>query len=51
MYLAHITALSTFGERRAALRSQIPIVVLMVGYTMLSPVSYTHLTLPTIYSV
>lgn len=36
VYLAHATALSTFGERRAALRSQISIVVLMVGYTMLS---------------
>jgi hypothetical protein len=36
VYVAHVTALSTFGERRAALRSQISIVVLMVGYTMLS---------------
>jgi hypothetical protein len=36
VYVAHVTALSTFGERRAALHSQISIVVLMVGYTMLS---------------
>jgi hypothetical protein len=36
VYLAHATALLTFSERRAALRSQISIVVLMVGYTMLS---------------
>jgi hypothetical protein len=36
VYLAHVTALSTFGDRQAALRSQISIVVLMVGYTMLS---------------
>ena len=36
VYLAHITALSTFGGRRVALLSQIPIVVLMVGYAMLS---------------
>jgi hypothetical protein len=28
--------LSTFGKRREALRTQIPIVVLMVCYTMLS---------------
>ena len=36
VYLAHATALSTFRERRRALLSQIPIVVLMVCYTMLS---------------
>lgn len=36
VYLAHATALSTFGGRRVALLSQIPIVVLMVCYTMLS---------------
>jgi hypothetical protein len=36
VYLAHVVALSTFGETRAALRSQIPIIALMVGYTMLS---------------
>jgi hypothetical protein len=36
VYLAHLIALSTFGERRIALRSQLSIVVLMVGYTMLS---------------
>jgi hypothetical protein len=36
IYIAHITSLSTFGKRREALRTQIPIVVLMVCYTMLS---------------
>jgi hypothetical protein len=36
VYVAHLTALSTFGERRMALRSQLAIIVLMVGYTMLS---------------
>lgn len=36
VYVAHLTALSTFGERRMALRSQLSIIVLMVGYTMLS---------------
>jgi hypothetical protein len=34
--IAHITSLSTFGTRREALRTQIPMVVLMVCYTMLS---------------
>src|SRR5207253_950546 len=33
--IAHITSLSTFGTRREALRTQIPMVVLMVCYTML----------------
>ncbi len=36
VYLAHVTAFRAFGERRAALRSQVPMTVLMVGYTMLS---------------
>jgi hypothetical protein len=36
IYVAHIKSLSTFGKRREALRTQIPIVVLMVCYTMLS---------------
>jgi hypothetical protein len=36
VYVAHLTALSTFGERRMALRSQLSIIVLMVSYTMLS---------------
>jgi hypothetical protein len=36
VYLAHVKALTAFGAPRVALRSQIPIVVFMVGYTMLS---------------
>ena len=36
VYLAHAAALRTFGERRAAVRSQYPMMALMVGYTMLS---------------
>jgi hypothetical protein len=36
VYLAHLVALRVFGARRAALTSQIPMVLLMVGYTMLS---------------
>lgn len=36
VYLAHIRALATFGDARAALRTQVPIIALMVGYTMLS---------------
>jgi hypothetical protein len=36
IYLAHVTALRLFADRRAALRSQIPMVALMVIYTMLS---------------
>lgn len=36
VYLAHVVAASTFQERRTALRSQIPMLALMVGYTMLS---------------
>lgn len=36
VYLAHREALLLFGSRSAALRSQIPMLALMVGYTMLS---------------
>jgi hypothetical protein len=34
--LAHVTALRFYGSGRLALLSQIPTLVLMVGYTMLS---------------
>jgi len=34
--LAHLDALAIFGNRRLAMRSQLSILVLMVGYTMLS---------------
>ena len=36
VWLAHVMALRTFGDNRAALRSQIPMLLLMVAYTMLS---------------
>ncbi|MFQ5548985.1 MAG: hypothetical protein ACE5FV_11890 [Woeseia sp.] len=36
VWLAHVVALRRFGESKAALRSQIPMLFLMVGYTMLS---------------
>jgi len=36
VWLAHVTALRLFGTARAALRSQVPMTILMVGYTMLS---------------
>lgn len=36
VYLSHVTALQVFRSRRATLFSQIPMVLLMVGYTMLS---------------
>jgi hypothetical protein len=36
VYLSHVTALRVFRGRRAALKSQIPMVCLMVGYTMIS---------------
>ena len=36
VYLAHAMALRVFGNRRTALRSQYPMLVLMVGYTMVS---------------
>lgn len=36
VYLSHVTALRVFRSRRAALVSQTPMVLLMVGYTMVS---------------
>ncbi|MBI4311002.1 MAG: hypothetical protein HY681_04390 [Chloroflexi bacterium] len=36
VYVAHVMALRQVGERRAALRSQYPMLALMVGYTMVS---------------
>jgi hypothetical protein len=36
VYVAHRVALNVFGARRAALLSQIPMLLLMVGYTMTS---------------
>ena len=36
VYLAHVEAMALFGTRRAALRSQIPMLALMIGYTMIS---------------
>jgi hypothetical protein len=36
VYLAHVMALRTFRGSRAALASQFPMLLLMVGYTMLS---------------
>ena len=36
VYVAHRMALNTFGTRRAALLSQIPMLLLMVAYTMTS---------------
>ena len=36
VYLAHLVALRTLRQRTIALRSQYPMLVLMVGYTMLS---------------
>jgi hypothetical protein len=36
LYLGHVLSLREFAGRRAALRSQLPMLVLMVGYTMLS---------------
>ena len=36
VYLAHRMAFRVFGARRAAIRSQYPMLVLMVAYTMLS---------------
>ena len=34
VYLAHMTALKTFTSNKAALHSQYPMLILMVGYTM-----------------
>jgi hypothetical protein len=36
VWLAHVVALRRFGDSKAALRSQIPMLFLMVAYTMLS---------------
>jgi hypothetical protein len=36
VYLAHVMALRLYGSGRAALLSQLPLVLLMVGYTMIS---------------
>jgi len=36
VWLAHVMALRTFSGNQAALRSQIPMLLLMVGYTILS---------------
>jgi hypothetical protein len=36
VYLSHVTALRVFADRWVALKSQVPMVLLMVGYTMLS---------------
>jgi hypothetical protein len=36
VWLAHVMALRTFASNRTALLSQIPMLLLMVGYTMLS---------------
>jgi hypothetical protein len=36
VYLAHAMAMRVFGDKRAALRSQYPMLALMVGYTMMS---------------
>jgi len=36
VYLSHVTAMRAFRRRSAALKSQIPMVLLMVGYTMIS---------------
>jgi hypothetical protein len=36
VYVAHVIALRAFATRRAAIRSQLPMLVLMVGYTIVS---------------
>jgi hypothetical protein len=36
VYIAHVMAIRVFGDRVRALRSQIPMLILMVGYTMVS---------------
>jgi hypothetical protein len=36
VYLAHAMAMRVFKEKRAALRSQYPMLALMIGYTMVS---------------
>jgi hypothetical protein len=36
IYLAHVEAMRIFGDARAAIRSQCPMLLLMVGYTVMS---------------
>lgn len=36
VYLAHVTALAAFKDNRLALRSQFPLLILMIAYTMIS---------------
>jgi len=36
VYLSHVTALRVFADKRVALISQVPMLFLMVGYTMIS---------------
>ncbi len=36
VFLSHVMALRMFGDRVTVLRSQLPMLVLMVGYTMTS---------------
>ena len=36
VYIAHVMAMWLFEDRSAAIRSQIPMLVLMIGYTMIS---------------
>jgi hypothetical protein len=36
VYIAHLIALREFSDTRRAIRSQVPMLVLMVGYTMIS---------------
>jgi hypothetical protein len=36
VYLGHVMALRFYGEGASARRSQLPLLVLMVGYTMVS---------------
>lgn len=36
VYIAHVTAIRVFEDTRIALRSQVPMLILMVGYTMIS---------------
>jgi hypothetical protein len=36
VYIAHVMAVRVFAERAQALRSQVPMLILMVGYTMVS---------------
>ena len=36
VYLAHVMAMRVYTDKRAALRSQYPMLLLMIGYTMVS---------------